>query len=333
MNQKPEAEIQTNQETKKVQVLLSAYNGETYLPAQLDSILSQKGVQVSVLVRDDGSKDRTLRILRRYVKKYENISVYAGSNLGTAKSFFDLLKHADSACHYYAFADQDDIWMKEKLACAASCLERLEQTYGTNLPLLYAGNVTWASKGLQMQKKINTRCNKQPSFGNALVENICMGCTQVFNRSLLELAASHPPKGNVIHDWWMYLTAACFGMVIYDRNAHMLYRQHEKNQIGMRKSQGARWKHRLLHVKSLRYKLSRQAVFFRDAYKGLLDLAVQEQYRKKDRKGSNARSLELLCGYRKDIKKKIQLVFGKYVCRQECLDDFAYRILFLLGYL
>lgn len=320
--------MKKEQQLKSVQVLMSAYNGEKYLSAQLDSILAQKGVQVSVLVRDDGSSDKTQRILCRYAEKYANIVVYTGENLGASNSFFDLLKHAGTAYGYYAFADQDDIWMEEKLACAVSCLERLEQKC-PGLPLLYAGNVTWASKGMRIQKKVNVRRNRQALFGNALIENICMGCTQVFNRRLLELAASHTPKGEMLHDWWMYLTASYFGVVFYSSKAYMLYRQHGKNQIGMQKNAPARWRNRIQNLGRLRHKLSRQAVLFREAYKGLLDLPAQGQ----EQGNRNAYSLALMCGYRDDRKKKIQLVLDRNVYRQSCLDDFVCRILFLLGYL
>lgn len=317
---------------KCVQVLLSAYYGEKYLPAQLDSILAQKGVRVSVLIRDDGSGGGTQRVLRRYAKKHANVSVYAGKNLGVAKSFFDLLAHADPACGYYAFADQDDVWMEGKLARAVSFLERIERKY-PGRPLLYAGNVVYASGSLQIQETVPSRCSRKPSFGNALTENICMGCTQVFNRRLLELAASRLPAGNILHDWWMYLTAAYFGSVLFDQEAYMLYRQHKGNQIGMQRSWYARWKNRLLHFASLRHRLSGQAVLFRDAYAELLDSPAQDRYAGRYRNRRNARSLALLCGYRTDRKKKIRLVFDKNVYRQNLLDDLAYRILFLSGYL
>ncbi len=309
---------------KSVQVLLSSYQGEHYLPAQLDSILSQKGVQVSILVRDDGSGDGTQRILRNYAKKYANLSAYSGQNLGTAKSFFHLLKHAGCSCSYYAFADQDDVWLEGKLAHAVSCLEKMERKY-PGRPLLYAGNVIYASKDLRIQQTVPARCVRKPSFGNALTENICIGCTQVFNRKLLELVRSHLPDGTVLHDWWMYLSASYFGSVYYDPNAYILYRQHEKNQIGMQKTAAARWKNRALHFGGLRHKLSWQAALFRDAYAELLETDAQNK--------RNARSLGLLCAYRADEKKKWQLVFDQAIYRQNRLDDLACRILFLAGYL
>ena len=46
-----------------VEVLLATYNGEKYLGEQLDSLIAQTGVNISLLVSDDGSNDRTLEIL------------------------------------------------------------------------------------------------------------------------------------------------------------------------------------------------------------------------------------------------------------------------------
>ena len=90
---------------KHVQVLLSAYNGEKYLPQQLDSILAQEGVRVSLLIRDDASFDSTPRILAAYAEKFENIFVYTGKRKGAAGSFFDLLAKTDVLADYYAFAE------------------------------------------------------------------------------------------------------------------------------------------------------------------------------------------------------------------------------------
>ncbi len=312
------------QKPKSVQVLLSSYYGERYLPAQLDSLLSQKGVQVSVLVRDDGSCDRTRHILRNYAQKHTNLSAYSGQNLGTAKSFFHLLAHAGHSYSYYAFADQDDVWLEEKLARAVSCLEKMERKY-PGRPLLYASNVIYASKDLRIQQALPSRDAIKPSFGNALTENICIGCTQVFNQKLLELVRNHLPDGAILHDWWMYLTAAYFGSVYYDPNAYILYRQHEGNQIGMQKNAFARWKNRVLHFGGLRHKLSGQAALFRYAYAGLLEMDTPNQ--------RNAYRLGLLCAYRADYKKRRKLVFDQNIHRQRRLDDLAYRILFLTGYL
>lgn len=323
---------------KTVQVLLAAYNGEAFLKEQLDSILAQRNIQVSLLIRDDGSIDRTCEILAAYAKRCQNISVYAGEHKGAAGSFYDLLKHADEKADYYAFADQDDVWMEDKLARAVTLLElekeRCLQKGKENPPLLYAGNVVCVSKSLRQQKVSACQKIKKASFGNALVENICMGCTQVFDRNLWKLVKEHLPDADVMHDWWMYLAASYFGRVVYDTQPHMLYRQHEKNQVGMQYRWGARWINRLRHFGKMRHKLSGQALAFQRAFKELLEMDRQKQctsasggYKTK------AASLELLCSYRTSRKKKIRLICNRTACRQYAFDDFACRLLFLIGYL
>ncbi|MBQ4399872.1 MAG: glycosyltransferase, partial [Alphaproteobacteria bacterium] len=104
-----------------VLVLMSTYNGEKYLKTQLDSILAQQGVNVQILVRDDGSSDGTLPILQAYAAQGK-LTYYTGPNLKPAKSFMDLIYNAPQA-DFYAFADQDDYWLPEKLICAVNKLK------------------------------------------------------------------------------------------------------------------------------------------------------------------------------------------------------------------
>ena len=94
---------------KKVTILLSSYNGETYLDEQLESIEAQKDVQTRILVRDDGSTDHTCDILDQWQQK-TNLKWYCGENIGPARSFMDLLRQAGDS-YYYAFSDQDDYWL------------------------------------------------------------------------------------------------------------------------------------------------------------------------------------------------------------------------------
>ena len=299
---------------KSVQVLLSAYNGEKYLVSQLDSILAQTGVEVSVLVRDDASTDHTKEILENYAQKHINIRWYSGDNLGVQRSFFELLDMADAGRDYYAFADQDDFWLPEKLQKAVNELEKEEK----NQPLLYGSKVVYASEDLKKQEQFSYAVPKEPAFGNALVENICMGCTEVFNRELLELVRAHKASGDTLHDWWMYLTASCFGKVVFDENAYILYRQHAGNQVGMQNNWSARWKKRFIHFKKLRYSLSRQARDFLDRY------TVEGE----------CRILALkLADYRSSIKKRIALIREDRIYRQQDLDNKIYHLLFLLGLL
>lgn len=93
-----------------ITVLMSTYNGEKYLKEQLDSILNQEQVDLKLLIRDDGSTDGTVNILKEYENSHTNIKWYSGLNLGCGKSFFQLVLDAPKS-DYYAFVDQDDVWV------------------------------------------------------------------------------------------------------------------------------------------------------------------------------------------------------------------------------
>ena len=109
---------------KKVAVLLSTYNGEKYVGAQIHSILTQTYKNLVLVVRDDGSKDKTVKIVKEFMENNSNIKLVEGKNLGFIKSFFELLKYEDA--DYYAFADQDDIWLPNKISLAVESLNKLE---------------------------------------------------------------------------------------------------------------------------------------------------------------------------------------------------------------
>ena len=76
---------------KKVAVLLSTYNGEKYVGAQIHSILTQNYKNLVLVVRDDGSKDKTVKIVKEFMDNNDNIKLVEGKNLGFIKSFFELL--------------------------------------------------------------------------------------------------------------------------------------------------------------------------------------------------------------------------------------------------
>ncbi|MCB1659487.1 MAG: glycosyltransferase, partial [Pseudomonadales bacterium] len=118
---------------KKLAVLLSTYNGEKYLSIQLESLLAQKDISLTLFVRDDGSSDTTPNLLARFAAQHNNIHLRLEKNIGVIASFFDLMTTVDDNFDYYAFADQDDYWLPEKLISAVNKLEQ----QSTDKPLLY----------------------------------------------------------------------------------------------------------------------------------------------------------------------------------------------------
>ena len=212
---------------RKVCILMSTYNGEKYLKEQIDSLIEQRDVEVTICVRDDGSSDKTEEILKSYTDK--EIKYFKGTNVGVANSFMDLLFQAPVA-DYYAFCDQDDVWDNNKLAQAVSVME--SDSSNAELPKMYYSNVKVVDEKLELIKisDINKEYN---NLKTVLLSNNAIGCTVVFNAALLEKIRLYKPSYIYMHDWWMYLVCLSLkGKVYFDQNAYINYRQHGSNCVG-----------------------------------------------------------------------------------------------------
>lgn len=225
----------------KVQVLLSTYNGERFICEQVESLIKQTDVDLSLLVRDDGSSDRTLEMLEKYRKKIE-IHIISGSNLGFAQSFWELVKLAGNA-DYYAFCDQDDYWLPDKLSTAIEMLSEY-----SDCPVLYTSNVIKVDKDLKVISHKGFEEEGVLSFPDSLKKSILPGCTFTFN-SLLLIELQKFSGKMIAHDWTVYSIACAIGKVVYDSKPHILYRIHGNNTIGLdSKHQELKKKfHRFLH--------------------------------------------------------------------------------------
>lgn len=209
-----------------ITVLLSTYNGEKYLREQLDSLLAQRDVALTVLARDDGSTDETTGILDEYAQRYPCFSWYANGHLGPAKSFLDLLRHSIPT-QYYAFCDQDDVWAQDKLSRAASFLGAADD----RKPAVYFSSLELVDANLNHIGEIHVDCAH--TFGQALVRNNAAGCTMVFNQALRELAGAYAPAWIPMHDQWIYAVCALYdGQTFVDQETRIQYRQHGKNAVG-----------------------------------------------------------------------------------------------------
>lgn len=210
----------------KILILLSTYNGEKYLPQQIDSILNQYNVDVQILVRDDGSNDDTLYVLNSYANT-EKIDIIKGDNIGVVGSFFSLMREAVTRdFNYFAFCDQDDVWMNDKLKVAVDILNGHQ-----NVPVLYMSSFQMVDENLHSIPTNISRPNI--SVEGAFASNCATGCTMVFNKKLLEKSLLSNYNDTLMHDYWMYVVCLLTGgCVYYDETPHIYYRQHGNNVIG-----------------------------------------------------------------------------------------------------
>jgi glycosyltransferase involved in cell wall biosynthesis len=212
-----------------VQVLVSTYNGAAYLKAQIDSLLAQDHAPVKILVRDDGSSDGTVALLREYQAAHPGIEVVLGANLGFAQSFLTLLTLSSPTADYIAFCDQDDVWRPGKISRAAHFLK----AYPKETPTLYCSRFTVVDENLGVlgQSRILKR---ELSFRNALVECPTPGPTIVISQAARRLLLQGIPPNIYSHDWWAYLVVSAFGKIVFDDEPTILYRQHASNVVGTR---------------------------------------------------------------------------------------------------
>jgi len=209
----------------KAIVLLSTYNGEKYIREQIESILNQEEVEISLLIRDDGSVDKTVEIVKELESKNSNITFYQGENLKPARSFMDLLNKAGEF-DYYAFSDQDDIWESKKLISAINMLKEKEDK-----PSLYMSALKIVDENLNFIETKKVEGNF--SFEGEMIKNFATGCTMVLNKKLRDIINNYKPNYIIMHDSW--ITRVCYaigGNVIIDDNSYIKYRQHTSNVLG-----------------------------------------------------------------------------------------------------
>lgn len=303
---------------------MSTYNGEKYIIEQLDSIL-QQSLPVDILIRDDGSSDGTIAIIEDYIANGAPIELIRGENVGVIASFFALIKAAPES-DFYAFSDQDDCWYPEKLEAAVTKIQNQEEMENAKegprvqfpLPLLYCGD-TYLTDGELNPIKVDAK-NPRPSFGNALVENICTGCTAVVNRALLEKIRECTPDTNkiVMHDWWLYLIAETYGKTIYDNEPHMYYRQHGNNEWGAKTSKWKVYKYRFKQLFAKRGQIYRQLEEFERCC-GENGMALEQAEQVK----------EILNG-EKSLLARIRLFRDKKIYRNNG-RDLVYRLAMMAG--
>jgi glycosyltransferase involved in cell wall biosynthesis len=210
----------------QVQILLSTYNGERYLEPQLRSLFEQDHPELKVLARDDGSTDRSWDILQSHTRQGW-LTAVRGENWGVVRSYFWLLSHADPGAEYVAFADQDDVWLADKVSRALRRLRPL----APDRPAMYCSRLAVVDDNLIPIGR-SPLPRRGPSFENALVQNIATGCTVVLNRPARDLLLRELPRNVPMHDWWAYLVVSAFGEVLYDPEPRILYRQHAGNVVG-----------------------------------------------------------------------------------------------------
>lgn len=219
----------------KVLVILASYNGEKYIKEQIESILSQEGVLVKIIVFDDLSIDKTVALVRsNFIDNRVEIVHNLKQTGSAANNFFGAIKGLSidylNRFDYVSFADQDDIWLPQKLF---SAIEKLTKDKSS----LYLSNlILWEEE--KNTKSIINKSYPQKKY-DFLFEGGSAGCTYVFTtrfcKDLKEVLHQFDYSNWVFfsHDWFVYFYARINNVkVSIDSNAYILYRIHGQNVHG-----------------------------------------------------------------------------------------------------
>ena len=305
---------------KKIVVLMCTYNGEKHIREQIDSILCQQGVDVSLLVRDDGSKDGTMKILGEYEGK-GNIDWYNGENMGPAVGFMELLYGVGNGDYdYVAFSDQDDIWLEDKLIKAVRMIEERSM----DGPILYGANQTLYKDGMPT----NNVYEKKPILDTPylLNHNKIAGCTMVINRQMARLITNSKRIDESVlksrmHDLWLALVARTCGEVVFDMDPSMLYRIHESNVVGEADTTF------ITRIKRLKKNRGERANS-RSRYAAELIRCFSDRITPEEKE-----TLELYANYRKSMKNKIRFMRATDIIKQTGENCNVFRLKILMNYI
>jgi rhamnosyltransferase len=206
-------------------VFMSTYNGESFLAQQIETILSQVNVNITLKIRDDGSSDGTIYILEKY-KNDPRVELVLGNNKGLGGSFLGMLYSTSDEYDYYAFSDQDDKWDKDKLYAGHAMMA--DNKHPT---LYYCGQRIVDEKGQYIRSDVSLERIRHCTRYSASKTNMIRGCTMIWNSAMQRQLLEHKPDIDRIkeHDVWVSWMAFFVGKIIFDKTPHMDYRQYDKS--------------------------------------------------------------------------------------------------------
>lgn len=221
-----------------ISVCIPTYNGAKYLREQLDSILLQLGKEDEVIISDDSSTDATLQILKNFHDPRIRILHREGGVKHPSFNLENALKQAKG--DYIFTADQDDIWMENKVEKMVQALQEYD--------LVVSDAMIVAKNGQMIAESFFQQHHSKRGYWANLLRNSFLGCCMAFRRECLSYILPFPSK-IAMHDIWIGLCVELHGKTLFLPEKLIRYRRHEQN------ASSAGEKSRLTMNARIRYRL------------------------------------------------------------------------------
>jgi rhamnosyltransferase len=210
-----------------VAVLLATYQPDSvYLDIQVKSIMEQESVNIKLFWSDDSDSEIEHIKVKKILDRYPHINVTSDGKKGANQNFLHLLRSAsDPDIDFYAFSDQDDIWMSDKLKRHAETLSEYESTVACTHSI-----ASILRDGNEIESK--SRCQNH-KIETLLAENCIQGCTVMLNNAARKLILEVSPDGIAWYDWWIGSIISIAGIVVLVDGVDTVYRIHSNNLIGI----------------------------------------------------------------------------------------------------
>ncbi|MEG0528951.1 MAG: glycosyltransferase family 2 protein [Bacilli bacterium] len=215
----------------RVDVLVATYNGEKYIAQQLESIIMQSHKDIRIIISDDCSTDNTRNILKHYKSIDSRIQLILNEkNKGLVANFEQLLGLVTSP--YFAFSDQDDIWMLDKLEKQMQIISKGEFNMVISDVLVVDENLKGNEVLLFNNSNFRSKLMKYNDIRLEYISNCAIGCTILAKKEIIEKNLPLPKNTFVIHDYYLAIIAGLTGKIYFIEEPLVKYRQHGNNLIG-----------------------------------------------------------------------------------------------------
>ena len=222
-------------------ILLATYNGAKHLPVLLQSLDEQYDQHWKLVVRDDGSQDDTVKILKKWGEAHPDRFEFLDdekTNLGAMGNFSALLGHCDA--DYFLLCDQDDFWLPEKVGVLKLAIKQQEEALGADTPIIVHTDLIVVDEALKKTSDSYfdyqglKQIPENDPWKLLALQNVVTGCAMIGNQALLRKAIPISAHA-MMHDWWLALVCGLKGKIHFLSEPSILYRQHGSNTLGARK--------------------------------------------------------------------------------------------------